>query len=328
MTDPDLPPLEGQRIAVVGAGIAGLTAARKLAKAGAKVTVFEKSRGVGGRLATRRVEDAGIDHGAQYVTAREPAFKAFAARAKAEGSLAAWTPRGKDGDDEWLVGMPRMSSFVAALIDAFDVQHEKTVTAVRDDGAAFTLSLSDGSEVGGFNRVVVAIPGPQAFALLEPHGAPFDRIPEVRFGPCWALLVGFDQPVDPGFDVRRNVGALAWVAASASKPGRTGTYWVAQANPTWSAEHLEETADDVEPQLLEMLAEAIGPLPGRSFSAVHRWRYALVEKPLGVAFLMSADGRLGACGDWLIAPRVESAWASGGGLADAFIARGRATPAT
>lgn len=326
MTDPDLPPLEGQRIAVVGAGISGLTAARKLSKAGAAVTVFEKSRGVGGRLATRRVDDAGIDHGAQYVTAREPAFKAFAARAKAEGSLAAWSPRGKDGDEEWLVGMPRMSSFVAALVDAFDVEMEKTVAEIRDDGATFTLVLGDGATLSGFHRVLVAIPGPQAFRLLEPFGAPFDRIPEVKFGPCWTLLAGFDRPVDPGFDVGRNIGALAWVAASVSKPGRSGNYWVAQANPEWSAAHIDETAADIEPRLVAMLAEAIGPLPEPLYLASHRWRFALVEKPLGTAFLMSADGRLGACGDWMIAPRVESAWASGGGLADAVIARGRTSP--
>ncbi|HUG62884.1 MAG TPA: FAD-dependent oxidoreductase [Methylomirabilota bacterium] len=328
MSDPDLPPLDGTKVAVVGAGIAGLTAARKLAKAGAGVTVFEKSRGVGGRLATRRVDAAGVDHGAQYVTAREPAFKAFAARAKAEGSLAAWSPRGKDGDEEWLVGMPRMSSFVAALVDNFEVVNNRTVTGIRDDGATFTVTFDDATEIGGFGRVVVAVPGPQAFTLLEPFGAPFGRIPEARFGPCWTLMVAMADTVDPGFDVKRDIGPLAWVASSASKPGRSGNFWVAQANPTWSLEHLEETADDIEPQLLAMLEAAIGTLPERTYTAAHRWRYALVEKALGVSFLLSNDGRIGACGDWMIAPRVESAWASGGSLADAIIARGLAAAAS
>jgi renalase len=318
----DLPPLQDESIAVVGAGMAGLTAARRLAKAGATVTVFEKSRGVGGRLATRRSDLGAVDHGAQYVTARESAFKAFAARAKAEGSLAAWNPRGKDGDDEWLVGMPQMNGFVAALVDNFTVENGRRVAAIRDDGASLSLVFDDASETTGFARVVVAIPGPQAKVLLEPFGAPFDRIAESTFGPCWTLMVALTETIDPGFDVSRDVGALAWVAASASKPGRTGNFWVAQANPNWSREHLEEPADDIGRQLLAMLAEAIGPFGQPELAEVHRWRYALVEKAVGVTFLLSPDGRIGACGDWLIAPRVESAWASGGGVADAMIARG------
>jgi renalase len=327
MTDSDLPPLEGSVIAVIGAGIAGLTAARRLAKAGAEVTVFEKSGGVGGRLAPRRSEFGAVDHGAQYVTAREPAFKAFAARAKAEGSLAAWAPRGKDGDDEWLVGMPQMRSFVAALVDNFDVVTDRNVTEITDAGDAFSLRLDDGGAAGGFDRVVVAIPGPQAAPLLEPFGAPFDRIAGTVFGPCWALTIALAEPIDPGFDVRRGVGSLAWVASSISKPGRTANFWVAQASPAWSREHLEEKPEAIQPQLLAMLTDAVGPLPAPLLVETHRWRYALVEKPVGSAFLLSPDGRIGACGDWMIAPRVESAWASGGGLADAMIARGAATAA-
>jgi predicted NAD/FAD-dependent oxidoreductase len=324
MTDLDVPPLEDLRIAVIGAGIAGLTAARRLAKAGATVTVFEKSRGVGGRLATRRADAGGIDHGAQYVTAREPAFRAFAARAKAEGSLAVWSPRGKDSDDEWLVGMPRMSAFVAALVDAFTVVTERRVMSIVDDGTVMTLTFEEGGEAGPFDRVVVAVPGPQAVPLLEPFGAPFERLRDVRFGPCWTLMVGFTEAIDPGFDVCRDAGPLAWVAASASKPGRTGHYWVAQANPTWSREHLEDAPELVKAQLLALFADAVGAHPEPDHVSVHRWRYALVEASVGETFLLSADGRIGACGDHMIAPRVECAWESGGGLADALVARGRA----
>lgn len=88
MTAPDLSPMEDLQIAVIGAGMSGLTAARRLAKAGATVTVFEKSRGLGGRLATRRTDGGPADHGAQYFTAREPAFKAWVARAKLTGAAA------------------------------------------------------------------------------------------------------------------------------------------------------------------------------------------------------------------------------------------------
>lgn len=325
MNDPDIAPLADLPVAVVGAGMAGLTAARKLAKAGATVTVFEKSRGLGGRLATRRLAGgASADHGAQYVTAREPGFKAWVARAKAEGVCAPWTPRGKDGDEEWLVGLPGMSGLVAPLVDGFTVQPERRVSAILDgaDGR-FRLTFESGGEAGPFDRVVVAVPAPQAVELLAGRGEPFGRIAEVRFGPCWTLIARLSQPFDPGFDVRRDVEALAWVARAGTKPGRQGEVLIAQANPVWSAERLEDDPATVAPMLEAMLRRAVGDLPPAEFAA-HRWRYALVEKAVGETFLLSADGRIGACGDWMIAPRVECAWASGDGLAEAMIARARA----
>jgi renalase len=324
MTDPDLPPLDGVTVAVVGAGVAGLTAARRLAKAGAVVTVFERAAAPGGRLATRSLDHGAADHGAQYLTAREPGFKAWAARAKAEGAVAAWTPRGKDGDDEWLVGVPGMRDLVTPLIDGFTLATDRNVGGILEIDGRLRLSFADGSESGGFDRVIVAVPAPQALELLAPFGAPFERIAEARMAPCWAMIAAFAEPIDPGFDIVRDVDALAWVARSASKPGRSGEIWVAQANPEWSARNLEDQAETIVARLLPMLAQAIGALPEPVHAEAHRWRFALVEKAVGETFLLSADGRLGACGDWLIAPRVESAWASGDGLADAMVAKARA----
>ncbi|WP_181704698.1 NAD(P)/FAD-dependent oxidoreductase [Chthonobacter rhizosphaerae] len=321
MADNDLRPLDGIAVAVVGAGIAGLTAARKLAKAGAAISVFEKSRGLGGRLATRRVEGASVDHGAQYFTAREPAFKAWVARAKLEGAAASWAPRGKDGEDDWLVGMPGMSGLVTALVDGYTVTNEKRVTAIHQMEGALTLSFEDGTSAPGFDRVVVAVPAPQAAALVRPFGAPFERIADAAMAPCWTLILALSAPFDPGFDVARDRGPLQWIACSGTKPGRQGETIVAQANPAWSREHLEQDAESIRDELLRLLEEAVGPMPARTHEAVHRWRYALVEKAVGETFLLSPDGRIGVCGDWLIAPRVESAWASGDGLADALIAR-------
>lgn len=320
MRDELLPPLDGIAISVIGAGMAGLAAARRLARAGADVTVFEKSRGIGGRLATRRLEGGlAVDHGAQYVTAREPGFRAFVARARVDGTVADWQPRGQDGDDDWLVGLPGMNGLVRDLAEAVRIVLSHRVTAIEDLGHDLRLRLEDGRVAGPFQRVVVAVPAPQAAALL-PEEAAFAGLSRVVMAPSWTLCVDPGSGFDPGFDVRRPDGPLSWIARTASRPGRNGDLWIAQASPAWSRTFLEAAEAEVASLLGEAFRHAAGAGSVRPVF-VHRWRHALVESAAGEAFLLSADGRVGACGDWAVAPRVESAWASGDALAAALIAR-------
>ena len=70
---------------VIGAGIAGLIAARALRAAGHRVLVLDKGRGVGGRMATRRIEGGVFDHGAQFVTVRDPRFQQIVEGWQAKG---------------------------------------------------------------------------------------------------------------------------------------------------------------------------------------------------------------------------------------------------
>ena len=89
-----------QTVAVIGAGMTGITCARALYVAGYDVTVFEKSRGLGGRMATRRVgKTLTIDHEAQFITARSDAFKSFMQRACKAGTAEIWQPT-VDEDEE------------------------------------------------------------------------------------------------------------------------------------------------------------------------------------------------------------------------------------
>ncbi|MEP4556332.1 FAD-dependent oxidoreductase, partial [Cobetia amphilecti] len=90
-------------IAIIGAGIAGLSAATRLAAQGHAVTIFEKARGPGGRLASRRTSEGPIDIGAQYFTARDPRFQSALEQWRAAGVVATWGERllslGKSASD-------------------------------------------------------------------------------------------------------------------------------------------------------------------------------------------------------------------------------------
>jgi renalase len=122
---------------------------------------------------------------------------------------------------------------------------------------------------------------------------------------------------------------LAWAARNGSKPGRTpGEAWVVQAEGTWSHAHLEQPADDVAQTMLKALAALAGdaPLPALRHLSAHRWRYAMVRSAEHGA-LWNKALRLGACGDWLLGPRVELAWRSGRQLAESIALEPAGAPA-
>lgn len=323
-----LPKRAGPRpgVAVIGAGLAGVTAARALASAGFPVRVFDKGRSPGGRMATRRTPDGGtFDHGAQYFTARDSLFQSVVRGWTEAGLAAEW--RGVIGTLERgrvtrsaqeharYVGVPGMGAGVKALAHGLDVRCGVRVERVERSGAGWRLSADSGEALGDFGVVVVAVPAPQAVALLAGAPALAARAGSARMEPCQAVMARFESRVPLEVDAAFVQGsALSWVARDASKPGRPGgERWVLHGSPEFSREFLEDSPDSVASRLMKAFCEASG-LEVRPVEAVaHRWRYALPAPPLEETALF--DGTLGACGDWCGGPRVEGAFLSGVALA-------------
>jgi len=311
------------RIAVIGAGMAGLACANALSRQGVPVVVFDKSRGLGGRMAARRVDGgASFDHGAQYVTARSFAFKRYLDTACAVGAASPWQPVQAEFaaiGETWFTGTPAMKALVKPLADGLEIHRATQVTAVSRDGSGWRLATSGGGDPERFDFVVCTTPAPQAQALLAAQHDIAAALGMVTTAPCWALMVSFATPVRPGFDVRQAMDApIAWLARSASKPGRQlePDCWVVHASPAWSRAHLEAAPDDVARRLLDLLPGAFATaLPEVEHIAAHRWRYARTTTALGQPYLRSADGTLLLGGDWCLGARVEYAFASGRAIA-------------
>lgn len=325
------------RVVVLGAGLSGLACARALADRGCDVVVLEKSRGAGGRAATRRDGGWRFDHGAQYFTVRD---ERFARRVRAwcdAGLVARWNGRvavvggGRvvpkdDGRERW-VGVPGMSALGRDLATGLDVRFGSRVTAVVADGGGWRVELEGGPDAGRFDAVVVSAPAPQTAGLLAAAAPDLARqAAEVPTEPCWALMVGFGGPLGAGFDGGFvDGGPLSWIARNGSKPGRPDAEaWVVHASTAWSAAHLEDDDGGVEGALLDAFAEAVGRRPEPVFRAVHRWRFAQPPTPLPVRCLVDAAARVAACGDWCGGPRVEGAFLSGLAAADSLL--GPVTP--
>lgn len=331
--------MDAFRVAVVGAGVAGLVCARMLARnASCNVQVFDKARGPGGRLSTRRRGPLEFDHGAQYFTCRTPQFQSQVHDWLEQGVAAPWKGRVAtlDGgefrietaDDTRYVGTPRMSTLGRSLAQGLDVALERRVERLRlEPGAArgrWGVQFDDGDSESGFDAVVLAVPAPQAVPLLAARPQLAERVSSVPMQPCHAVMVAFEKPVDVAFEaafVKRS--PLSWVAMNASKPGRAdASTWVLQTTVEWSEANVTADAEDLGPVLLEAFEAAIGvTLPDVQHLAVHRWLYARSERPLGEACLFDEAHALGVCGDWMVGGRVEGAFESGAALASAMSAR-------
>ncbi|BCA61395.1 deoxyribodipyrimidine photolyase [Sphingomonas sp. HMP9] len=307
------------KVAIVGAGIAGLSCAVRLQQNGCVVTLFDKGRGAGGRIATRRIDtpvgEVAFDHGAQYLTMRDPAFSAAMHAWKAAGVVARWPAAGADA---W-VGTPGMNAIVKHLAVQTDVRWNCRVTELRRTATGWVVD-PDATGVT-FDAAVVATPAEQAVPLLAPHDAAMANAAlACRSAPCWTAMFAFDTPLAIPHDVLKDIGIIGWAARNSAKPGRDGPEsWVVQATPDWSSAHLEEPVETVVDQLQAALA-ALSPagLPMPIVRTAHRWRYARTAGT-DLGSLWNAAERIGAAGDWLLAPRIESAWLSGRTLAEQIL---------
>lgn len=300
------------RIGIVGAGMAGLACASVLAGRGFDVRLFDKGRGPGGRMSTRRIAtpegEAAFDHGAQYFTARDPRFLETVKAWRRRGLVVPWP---EAHPDAW-VGMPAMNSVIKDMArdHAVGFGHHVKSLERRDDEWHFRL---DSSVEGPFDVAILAVPAEQAATLVSLHDFEMARAAlHARSKPCWTGLFAFHAPLSTTQTILRDKGIIAWAARNSAKPGREGPdSWVVQAQPDWTEAHCEEDPGDVATVLLDALAAALGQaLPEPIAATAHRWRFAM-SRGTGDRALWNRERRIGICGDWLIGPRVESAWLSG-----------------
>lgn len=304
------------RIAIIGAGMAGIACAERLTAAAHTVTLFDKGRGPGGRMSARRAETpygpTTFDHGAQYFTVRDDGFRARVAQWHAQGLAAPWPAA---GSDVW-VGTPTMNAPMKAAAAALDVR--QAVQLARLDRQADTWCVN--GEV--FDTLVVATPAENAAPLLDDHDPATAALARANpAAPCWTVMAAFPTRLDAP-DVLRGTGPVGWAARNSAKPGRTGPEaWIIQAGPDWSREHLEQTPDQAAAGLMQAFALQFAlTLPEGNVTA-HRWRYARsgnAHDHVQAGYVWHPETRLGVCGDWLQGPRVEAAWLSGDSLAQAI----------
>lgn len=330
------------KVAVIGAGLAGLGCAQALQQAGLDVTVFEKSRGLGGRMSTRRAGHWQCDHGAQYFTARSAEFRQQLEHWIQAGAAAEWQaniisigkrpaslPDSRHPETHRFVGTPGMSAPARLMAQGLNIRSQCRVLSLQHQDGGWRLgyqSAEGAAETARFDWIVCAMPAPQASELLAP-AAPDVSAAIQRFGmqPCWAVMLVCDKPLKVSFDAAFvNQGALGWIARDTSKPARHGSEcWLLHATEQWSLDNLEQSTERVATDLMSEFAR----LPGIELepsnvtqASAHRWRYARNgDVPDAPVSRIEPGLQLGICGDWLNGGRVEGAWQSGRHLAQSIL---------
>ena len=323
-------------VVVVGAGVAGLSAARALRAAGANVLVLEKSRGLGGRSATRTVQGNRVDHGAQYFTVRDEAFKAQVDAWLETGDLAVWShgfhTLDEDGFHAPDGGHPRyvfpagMNTFGKLLAENLEVNRETRVTGLKPRGDVWQLETNADGATFEAHTVLLNLPPEQALELCAAHleTGLRETLQGVVMQPCFSLMAGFDTDSKPewrGVKFALGDNPLAWVAHDSSKRVLLGdtpekTALVAHSTPEFAREQYALPLEEVEALLLTALRDLDPRFSAPLWTSLQRWRYAMAIRSADERCLR--QGSLLFCGDWCGGNKLEDAYLSGLAAASAL----------
>lgn len=288
------------RVAVIGAGAAGLAAARGLQAAGLAVTVFDKARRPGGRLASRRSDWGPFHHGAPALSLPD---LALGREVQALLDLAgdALSPVVADnlggGACAAFSHAPQINALAARWAEGLEVRCQHTLTGWRQEAGGWWLDFSEATApVGPFSQVVLTAPTAQALTLLEQlplQTAVHDALSATRHLPCWSLMwVPSEPPADRGFiETPAPDSGLGLIVREDARDGDHGAIrYVVHATAAWSAAHLDADAEWVASQLVAAAAAWLDCPASSDHAVAHRWRFAVVDQAAGQSCLIGREG--------------------------------------
>ena len=320
-------------VAIIGAGVTGLATASRLSPRNYRI--FEKSRGPGGRLASKRMDAVRADIGAQFFTVRDHRFQVAVESAVAAGFVTQWKPNMGTFQDHQpiaspdhqarFVGHPYMNSLGRFLSQDIEIQLESRVQMVEPNGDLFRLILTS-QETLTADCVLVTAPVDQMVAMLQ-HFDVEQLGSRFAMDPTWTTVLSVEEPLrgSAGEPFDALFGGdhplFDFIAVENSKPGRQSNYIVVHATPEWSTQHLESDPAEISELIREAFSETFQVTTQARLS--HRWRYARPINPKFTAQkgIYQVSPNLWVAGDYLAGGRVEGAYLSGLEAAERILAR-------
>ena len=307
--------LKNKKIAVIGAGFAGITIANDLSKHN-QVTIFDKSRGIGGRMATRRIGDYHFDHGAQYFTARSAEFRELCKAALTNNIIAKWPAEianfSSVKNEDKFVAKPQMNSFCKYLAKDLDVKLNHKLIKISHNNN-WQLEFENNLIINNFEVLIIAIPSNQAVDLLPKDFSQIDKVKKIQMLPCYSLMLGLRAKPKYEFSAASlDDNIIKWFAFNNLKEARpNATALVVNTSNEWAKENLELEDNLVIQKIISNLNKYITIHENNiEVTSLQRWRFANSIKSNIDKSYFDSNLNIGLCGDWLISGRVESAFLS------------------
>ena len=321
------------KIAIIGTGLAGLTLAQLL-RDKAEIDIFEKARGVGGRMSTRRAEPYFFDHGAQYFTARTTEFQDFLQPYIDQGIICQWHARYAmfDGyqmieqhlwrnQEPRYIAMPAMNMLAKTMAKPFNINLSTRITNITTQESKWRLYDNTGAMYEEYDWVISTAPSPQTASLFPTSFKYHSTIGDIKMRGCFAVMLGFEHPLSLAFDAAHIKNSdISWLAANHAKPERKGkTSLIIHASPDYTESYIDHDHEEVMKHLTSEASLITGvDLTTANHHAIHPWRYAHNDQQVSHDIFIDPNSKLAACGDWCQDGRVEGAFTSAYHLAHAL----------
>lgn len=313
-------------IAIVGVGLAGIFAARELQAKGLTVELFDKSRGVGGRLATRRGFETKFDHGLPSWESNGFQTEQLTKTLQSEGLIKSWQIATSDKNtlSDWehldtisAYCVPEgMTAIAKYLIQDLTINRSFHLEQIIAHNDAWQLNFKNG-EIVNAKAIILAIPAPQAIPLVKEFvtGDMGDRLQNIAYEPALSLMLGFDelQVHFPWQELRlNNHPSFKKIILDGQKRSPQTQTLVIQTNSTFTEKYLDvdnlETAAEILITEIQNTLNVSTPI----WHQIHRWRYAIPQQVLGVTHLnLATKSPLILCGDWCLGQGLEKVITSG-----------------
>lgn len=321
-------------IAVVGAGVAGLSCSRILSQEGHSVKIFDKGRFAGGRLASRTRDENQFDYGAQYFTVKNERFESFLHDHIESGAVSLWDgrvaevvdgePVRKKDSTKRYTANPYMRSLAELIFNDKRCNLMHQIESIQKNNSRWSLNgskrNSDSTERfshSDADYLVLNMPPAQIQNLID-----INWLHSIELSACIAGMYTFDSSLNVDADcIFVNDSIVSWAARDSSKLMRPGgERWVLHASPEWSRSNYDRDDRLLTDALLEAFLNLLQiPSPEIDFSKCHRWKFAKPEPALNIGCHFDTDLKIGFCGDWCNGARVEGAFVSGELLAEKII---------
>jgi renalase len=323
-----------KNIAIIGAGISGLILAEEL-KSIANIKIFEKARGVGGRMSSRSFEDFTFDFGAQFFTAKSLEFKNYIAPLIEQKIVEKWQAnfveidgnkitynRQWNSENQHYVASPKMNSLAKYLAKKLENDVEiilqKKISKIKKIKKIISLFDEDENLCGKFDLVILTIPSDQAIEILPKNFGFFEMLKDKKMSPCFAVMLGLkSKPILDWDCAYLKNSKLSWIAFESSKPSRSNTESLTLlSRNSWASENLERDLQEIKNELIAEFEYATNSkITDILHSDIHRWKYANIEKQKGEKFIYDEKNSIALASDYFIQGRIECAFQSSMALA-------------